>query len=256
MINNTKGSAILNALIVSLGISAIGMYLTQEAVNTIKALHVPRIKSLMAVVENQVRLNALLTSSYDCSSSLANQNARCVLSGEYINFQTLSRYPIPTCTPVQTAPLVCGVIVENSNIDQTTQIFTATVRYNGTDVSIRPVNISMRIPVELLQEDTFECPDTAPILKGFITNPNSDFRGKPNCAPIPSNLCPQGRYVTGIDVSTLQVQCGGSLGPPINCGGNLLTNLRYNQGFTANCSTARPNPFTFYTPVPEPMVTN
>lgn len=250
----SKGSALLNAIVVAGVVAAVSGIIMTQTKTTDESSRAPRIRSAMAVMQARVQALANQASSYKCDADSSGQltlaQAHCDIDHAiFDNLQT--NITGAKCTTSGG----CGVKVSSSkfNISGTDMVFTAVISYQGTEVPIAPVTVSMKIPTDILAtEKGFTCPLATPIFLGY--NPN----GSINCTKLPEDCTPpgpnihtQGRFIVSLDQKTLQPVCN-DLGTTVACpADSYLSNYKWNgAGFTITCAP-RNDPFVSmaYSPV-------
>lgn len=202
---------------------------------TYSSTRVSRIKAKQTIVEAQVRRRALQPEAYlDCNSD---NFSSCRVNPAY--FADLGNQNVAGAR-CDGAISACGVAVNNPQFTPATHLFTASISYSGSEVMVKPVAISMEIPVEVLQAPRFHCGEkdkAKPIFVGFKND-----TGEPICEGF--NACPVGQFVRGVDLSKRTLICQ-DLPRNISCGEqSMFTRLGW-QGHSVDydCSPLPDPPF-------------
>lgn len=234
LIFSEKGSALINAILVSTVVVVTSGALFQQSLETQRVNKYPRIKSTELMAETTVKTWALQPSSYeDCGTG----SSKCNIKENLIENK---RFVVKNaqCPPSQNP---CGFLVEDVSFDNASSLFRFFLRYEGTEISLKRKEILMKIPPESLHTDNFTCPSATPIFAGL----NDD--GTPNCRALPSQaLCPSGEYATSSDLGQLSVTCRAiTLNNPNCAGDQLVSSIQWNNGvFDVSCES-RTTAFTF-----------
>jgi hypothetical protein len=209
---NNRGSAMIASMLASvLVVGASAVAFRNYNINH-DSVRVARIKNLMNFVDLQVRRRALQPEGYvNCNSAVGTGN--CAVAVGF--FTDLDRnVPGAKCAG---GPNTCGVRVENTALDTVNRIFTARITYYGNDAKLKPIDVSIRVPTEILQSTNFTCPGDRPFFSGFLAS------GAPDCQPFltngtyQGNQCIAGHFVRRINVSARTVECS-PLPPVVQCG--------------------------------------
>ena len=162
------------------------------------SVRVARVKNMVTVVEAQLRRRALQPEAYvGCDSQHGLDN--CVINPAY--FSDLALRPV-TGAKCPTPGTPCGIRVTGVSLLKPAREFRATIAYDGGDANLKPVAVSIVVPVEVLQDENFNCgavDPTKPIFAGF------DANGKPDCQGF--NSCAAGQFISAIDVASHTVTC-------------------------------------------------
>ncbi len=235
-LKSNQGSALVTAMVATFVVGLVSVAIFQQTQVSEKQLRLPKIKSSMVLLETKVL----------AAVDHGNIIRACVgLPGCFeLNPSTLAemniKIPGAQCNPGETP---CGAVLENANYDSATRIFTGTLRYQGTELLVKPVSLTMQMSSESWLGASAQCPLASPLLAGF----NSD--GSPICRNLPPNCNPD-QYISMID--PMQLNAGGSalncqsLPSDVTCpAGQFIGNITWNGGggLAVTCITAV-NPFT------------
>ncbi|RZA07478.1 MAG: hypothetical protein EOP11_07585 [Proteobacteria bacterium] len=211
---NQRGSALMASLIASvLVVSAGGVAYKNFNVNH-DSVRVARIKSLMNLVEAQVRRRALQPESYVDCGTVTGAGTCSIRPGL---FDDLNDKNVSGAQCAGGQGVRCGVRVELPNLDRGLKRFSARVSYYGNEAKLRPIDVVIQVPTEVLQAEIFTCPNEAPFFLGFTP------AGAPDCQPFRDNptfqggACISGHFVKRINVSERTVECA-PLPPMVQCG--------------------------------------
>lgn len=244
-IRNQRG----DVMVIALSLTVISMLSSMFMMNYIRQVEaqskIPRIKSMMTATEAKVRELLLAPTSYiGCLSGDSGPTGRASCRLDNAKVDGLSRMlpyaPCPTNAP-------CGIRVSVVSFDPMLTLPSgalvsraiARVRYEGTDMSLHDIDITMDIPADILQDSgIFQCPDTAPKFLGFKSN------GQINCVGI-TGTAGMGQFVDSIDMTSL-VTTAFNLPALVSCPTDQYVNyVNWGLGGTAFSSTCTPRPDPF-----------
>ncbi len=236
-----RGQVLLSSIVFSAGVILASGFLLQQSYQSERTLRIPRIKSIMSSIEAKVRLASLQPQTFTCplTATATFNSSLCTLSTTFAELTEA----VPGC---QNAGPTCGVVVQNPVLAGTT--LTATVIYQGTELAIAPIQLSISVPPDVLQASDYNCASidpTKPLFAGF--NPD----GSLICKPLPSD-CPAGQYASGVSSTNLSLSCAALPTPANSCSlHQYMTSVNWAGGptFTVTCAP-RLNPFTFFTFTP------
>lgn len=217
---NQIGSAVLAGMLGSMLVagSAIVAYKNFNVTND--SLRVARVKSMIAVVEAQIRRRALQPEAYmGCTS---NGTIDCEINPAF--FSDLVSRPVVGAR-CATPGAGCGIQVSGISLVKATREFRAQISYAGKDARLKPTQVSIIVPVEILQEESFNCGALDPARPLFV---GFDAAGRPDCRGF--NACGPNQYVSGINVADHSVSCT-DLPASVACaGGELFDNFNWAGG--------------------------
>ena len=200
------------------------------------SVRVARVKSMMTVVEAQLRRRALQPEAYvGCDSE--NGLANCNINSAYFADLTLRPVTGARCASPGTG---CGIRVTNLALLKPSREFRALISYDGRDATLKPVAVSIVVPAEVLQDESFNCGaiDAAkPIFTGF------DASGKPICLGF--NGCAPSEFISAIDVANHTVTCSPLPANAACSGQQMFANFHWNGSGTVqtNCVGLADPPF-------------
>lgn len=201
-IRNERGDALALAMLmltISIIASLVMIEITRQVEVNSKR---PRAKSMMAATEAKVREALLSPISYSGCGAAGRAACNPISS----TFTSLSR-PIKGTSCPATKPS-CGIDVSIQSWTPslvlpgppavTVSRAIVRIRYEGTEFSLKDINVQMDIPTDVLQQaNIFMCPNTlAPKFIGF----NAD--GTLNCAPLPPDAG-IGQYIKDVNLANL-----------------------------------------------------
>ena len=204
IIHNQRGDAIVLALIVT-AMSLISSFVIMNYTRQVQASSKnPRVKSMMTSLEAKVRAELLRPSSYT-GCNAATGKATCQLIQSRIT--SFSR-PIPGAKCAALTPN-CGILVSVVNFSVTPaaggpSLARAQVQiaYQGQELALRPIDIVMDIPADILQtvdnRGIYKCPESAPKFNGFLPD------GRMDCVAF-VDRAPPGSFAGSINPATLAV---------------------------------------------------
>ena len=226
--DSSRGNALVGAL-VAVGISGI---VTMSAIGYNNAfIHTSRVayvRAAFSTLESNIRFMAMQPYAYDCGAQgtvntqlggLANCKFRTNAQHEtYFKPVESITFPGAQCEP---GVKDCGFSLKNLKLTPTptptglTGVFSATLSYDGKEISLAPSNITLTVPTDVLQSQTFDCATvdaTKPVFAGFDST-----TGAPICRGFAD--CPTGQYVKSLNFKNMTRVCG-SLAPEndkLNC---------------------------------------
>ncbi|MFN7824962.1 MAG: hypothetical protein ACK5P6_06345, partial [Pseudobdellovibrionaceae bacterium] len=243
-----RGSAIINALVVSLVIGGTSALILRQAEITEKSTRYPRIRQLMNNVEIRMRTLSLSPSAYLCTDPNVRNTSTCsIRTSLFEEFNTtIAGADCPgggTCgIRVLDQRLESGASTVNAA--QQSLWYVARLEYFGEEIGLRPREVRFEVPFEVLQADVIQCPAAMPIFAGF------DARGDMICRPL-SLDCPPGHYMSQVNPNNLQGTCV-SLGAPVSApGGQMISGVSWSGGVITPAMAARKAPLSYfnYTPI-------
>lgn len=242
LFRSQRGNTLILAIISTALVVSVGLIAAQLSTTTDSQLNKARVKSLMAYVEGRVRLAALQPAAYTgCNSSTG--TSQCRQNSSHPLWTSISSFRINNAK-CPAGINSCGIQLRGINFNSNNRTLTASIEYDGTDFSIRPITVSIAVPTEILQSETFTCPDPTPILQGFLAD------GRPNCQPLPSCNPAAGQYISSINPSNLAPRCSSVCGVQ-SCGtGKFISQYKWNGG--SSCSTSCADTLDPYTVWGEP----
>lgn len=195
-------------------------------------VRIARIKNLMNLVDAQVRRRAIQPESYiNCNST--GGVASCALDPTLFNDLNNKNVSGAKCGG---APgTACGVRVENAALNVGSRNFSARIVYHGSEANLKPIDVTIRVPTEVLQTSNFLCPGTTPFFAGFQANGAPDCQGFRNTATYQNGQCISGYFVSHVDISTRTVDCS-PMPANIQCG-----DQNAEKFFTINWVNGTPN---------------
>jgi hypothetical protein len=231
-----RGNAVLSSIVMAGLVAGAATVAYRNFSTTYSSTRVGRVKAKQTVVEAQVRRRALQPEAYlDCNSAGL---AACKVNQAYFSDLGNQNVAGARCDDKRA---VCGVTVRSLNFAPGTRTFSAEVAYAGSEANVKPVQVRLEIPLEVLQAPRFHCGEkdkTKPIFVGF-----RDGTGEPICEGF--NACPVGKFVKGVDVSKRTLICQ-DLPQNVACGEqSMFTRLGW-QGHSVDydCSPLPEPPFT------------
>ena len=258
---NARGSVILYGLILTGMIGAATITAGTYYEHFSHQARVTQIRSRMTSLESLIRSMAFQPYSYDCGTengglAISAINT-CTIRGKY--YDEVSKVVMPGSKCPDGTTGTCGFELDGPVLDtppnSAVGIFRATIHYRGTEISeLRPSDIRLEIPTELLKSAVFDCAratPTTPVLVGFKAD------GTPNCRgfrPIVNNApgnetapCPQGTYASQVQWNSLTFTCTNLATPDkvINCGpSQMIGEAHWTEGvLTAPCIYLPEAPF-------------
>lgn len=183
-----KGSALITGMIAALSVGVVSAIIMQQSQVTEKQTRLPRVKSSMLRIESQVREAVNHASSYLPCDPPAEQNCKQLDQQKFLNMK--ENIPGARCP----SSADCGVRIEAPVLSG--NIVTARVIYEGSEVSVAPIEIKAEIVNEDWREQSAVCPSSKPLLVGFHPD------GSPDCKVMPAD-CGPGKYVKRIDPMSL-----------------------------------------------------
>lgn len=233
-LTNENGGVLIQAIVATVVIGIAAMTIMQRSLEINRQLRAPRIKAAQGSVEFALRHLLLQPSIYGGCNSV--NTSSCTLNVGAGGPIARLFEAIPGCQGA--TPATCGVGVTTPAFDGTSRTFTGFISYNGTEISIKPTQISIVIPPEILQDAAVTCTGDTPFLRGFLPSGAPDCRGFPSCAP--------GEFLKGFSLTTLQPECQQMPSTPVACAtGQYISTLTWSAAgaFVATC-TNRPAPST------------
>lgn len=212
LINNDRGAMLIQALI-AIAVSALVVLGATTSADLVRSqARRTRLRSTMAVFERNIRERLAQPFSFvNCVS--ATGPSSCDVDWNYLAAVAgaeslvppgktnalvfrfpLSYAPCPAETPGCGLALIDAQFIATS---ATQPVFRATLVYEGTDISIKPISIQMRLWKELVQEDVFQC--SAGFFAGF------DASGRPMCYQ--PAACSGWTMATSIDSALNATEC-------------------------------------------------
>jgi hypothetical protein len=190
------GNIMLTAMIVAAMVVVGATSAYHRFGDTKDSFRTSRIKSLMTVLEAQVRNRARQPEAYTgCVAGAGcetNPNFFADIQHEIISGAV--------CPPGQPQ---CGIVLTLKPFQASTFTFQAVISYEGKEIKPKPLSVSVVVPLEVLQADVFSCgllnPDL-PVFTGFTR-----LSGQPICKGF--NSCGAGQFVSGVNVSTRTLKC-------------------------------------------------
>jgi hypothetical protein len=205
-----RGDALLMSLIVAVIVALMGAAATSLIKYRNQSLRYSRIRAIMNQVDLRVR-RAVESSPASggavlCTAPVAGAAPACTLNANSIAFR---RSPVlgAVCTTAG-----CGVVVKNPALTGT--VFTARIEYEGREISVKSLSISVdlahHLPVFL------SCPDSQPLFKKIVKSGEPGTAGSLVCAPAPGPMsCGTGQYLKRVK-GGLIAECA-SLPANISC---------------------------------------
>lgn len=197
----------IGSMLLGFGVAAVSAFILWESQNADKNLRNLRVRATMAEVDARIKLAALSTENYNCSTSATTTTAAtCNLVITNADFQeTIAGAKCP-------ATGFCGISVDPLNFISATATnpphITTKISYTGTEISLAPIAVDIEVPLELIQNGIVNCTTLTagarPIFHGF----NKD--GSIICQALPTG-CGAGEYVKSVDPVTLKITCGSFL---------------------------------------------
>jgi hypothetical protein len=236
ILNSSLGNAVLSSIVMAGLVAGAATVAYRNFSTTYSSTRVGRVKAKQTVVEAQVRRRALQPEAYlDCNSPGI---ASCKVNPAY--FSDLGNQSVAGAR-CDDRSAICGVTVRSLNFTPSTRIFSAEVAYGGREANVKPTQVRLEIPFEVLQSPKFNCGDkdkTKPIFVGF-----REGTGEPICEGF--NSCPIGQFVKGVDVSKRTLICQ-DLPRNIACGEqSMFTHLGWvGHAVDYDCSPLPDPPFT------------
>jgi hypothetical protein len=198
ILKGSWGNAVLSSMVMAGIVAGAATVAYRNFNGTYSSTRVGRIKAKQSIVEAQVRRRALQPEAYlDCSTAGI---SACRVNEAYFSDLASQNVTGARCDDKTAA---CGVAARNFAFSPATRLFTADVAYSGAEVNLKPMRVSLEIPLEVLQAPKFHCGEkdkTKPIFVGF-----RDGTGEPICEGF--NACPIGQFVKGVDVSKRTLIC-------------------------------------------------
>ncbi|MEZ0391620.1 MAG: hypothetical protein ACAH59_05355 [Pseudobdellovibrionaceae bacterium] len=247
---NSKGQALLTAIVLTLGVGLISGYLMQKSQQTDVLLKAPRIRSSFIAAQAKLRLLSMQPTTFR-TTGCPGGVAICLRNNLKDDIEIL----IPGAECELTPPQLCGVKVGmpgNLSLVQigSTNHIMGTLIYDGIDFPFEPINIDILVPNDTLQVTATDCftlnPDQ-PVFAGM--NPDNT----PNCQPLPAgNNCSglgglsagPGQYVVSVDPLTLKLTCA-NLPTTLGCEADeYMTDLRWGSSGLEVVCVPRPSPLT------------
>lgn len=227
-LRSQRGNTLILALISTALVVGVGLLAAQLSATADTQLRKARVRSLMTYIESRVRLAALQPASYTgCNSTTG--SSQCLQNSSHPIWTNISSFRI-NGAKCPTGVKFCGIQLRGVNFNSNSRTLTARIEYDGIDFSMRPINISIDVPTEILQSDTFSCPDSAPILQGFSPD------GRPNCLSLPSCNPGAGEYISSINPSNLSPRCS-KVCETQSCGiGKFISKYTWNGGSSCSIS--------------------
>lgn len=238
MIADERGNVLLFSLIGVGSLVGLALFIASSSQVSEKARYVARVKALQTLTELRLKTAAMQPAFYSgCNSSSGSSSCQVVPSK--LDPFRVTRVPGAKCAAGVTS---CGIVLENAAFNSSTRIFTATLRYNGTQTGLAPVNVRVEVPEDLLQAQNYDCGAMnaeAPVFAGF------DSAGKPICRGLPA--CGDGQFITGIHPTTLVPICK-SIPTSAGCSSSqFIGSLTWNGGSNLQVTcTDRKDPFTLW----------
>jgi hypothetical protein len=199
--------------------------------DTKESFRAARIKSLMSVLEAQVRNRARQPEAY---TGCANGSG-CAVNPNFfadIQHQVISG---AACPPEQAK---CGILLSLQPFQAATSTFQAAISYEGKETKPKPLSLSINVPLEVLQADVFRCGllnPNLPVFTGFTAS-----TGAPICKGF--NTCGAGQFASGVNVSSRTLKCK-SLPSALRCSmPQMVSSLGWSgDALSVGCSD-RPDP--------------
>lgn len=262
---NDRGSVVMWGLILSgmIGATTIAAHTYFE--NFSRQARTTQIRSRLTSLEALVRTMAFQPYSYKCGSDngadQVSDISSCTINPDYYLDVAEVLMPGAECPPGVKA---CGFKLSSSGSavrptltvmpGNPVGVFDATITYEGREAVMRPSEIRLEIPTELLQSSQFDCMlanPNKPVLTGF------DANGKPNCrgfSPVVNGVprgetqpCPKGSYATQVNWASLTIICSNLDGADkvVGCPQDqALTQVRWADGrITSQCDLLPAAPF-------------
>jgi hypothetical protein len=238
-------------LVVSIVLVAAGVITTLLMIDnsglTKKQTRGPRIRSGMANMETKLRSLMLQPTTYVCPTP--GQIDNCTIVDYPAKVRSLDHIvPGALCEP----PAVCAPILGIVLVSQTdplqpaqwnpaTRTLTGQIRYTGTDLNLRPRNVTIIIPADVLNP-VVQCPPATPLFQGFRSD---GFR---ECTSVPptNGACAPGEFISNINTETYAITCT-PLPAPVTCAANeYITGMSWpgNASPVALTCVPRVNPLT------------
>lgn len=242
ILNNQKGSMLVNALAVSIIVAVVSGVILQQSLTSLKTLRLPRIKSAMSAVEGSIRHIAMQPGSYsNCDTPAGAGFSSC--SFDLTQLASLKE-TIPGCDG---AP-GCGIFVASvagpdAGFDGTTKTLFTTISYEGAEISVKSKVVTIVVPDEILQQNTILCPDATPIFQGF--NPSGTKKCRALDTGKPNGCNTAGTYMAGFNVDTMNYVCQTISSAGVSCGGMIQNVSFVGSAFNYTC-TGRTAPTTIW----------
>ena len=261
-----KGNAFIGAMVAA-GVVAVAALGTQQYyLNFVQQSRATQIRSLMTAHESIIRIMAMQPYIYRCgleAGGLALSNfSSCILDKSHFDALNFTAVPGSHCDTEN-----CGIHLTIDETQVTSGRFQAVLDYNGTDAFLRPIEINIAIPLEILQSSVFSCQDANPNTPAFV-----GFRadGMPECRGFTNMPCGPGTYIDSVDFRGLSVSCRNlrTADKSIGCGyGQMISGLNWQNGNASASCAALPvaplvgggvtwtdtQPIPAPTPVPTPI---
>ena len=260
-LKNTNGSAVISALMSVLAVTGLAYLVMELSGIASQRILVMRTKSIMAIVEHSVRMLAMQPQNYTGCTATGASSCVFAATTAFSGFDVAVvedgiygvRVPGAIC---DVGEPYCGVVIEAippTVLDPTDPggfglvpkitggtteyFFRARIRYTGSNFRLRPLDINLEVPVEILQTDNFNCPMSRPIFGGFQN-------GSPICRTL-SPACPAGQYIQIVNNRTLATTCA-TIPTSARCTNNSSFITRFTWDGAANMTvqcSARRNPY-------------
>ena len=236
----SRGQALLGALaaVAVSGLVGAGMVANYSAF--IQQSRRAYIQSAMTNLDNKIRFMAMQPYAYKCGTGgdLTGIEGCAVNPDYFTHVKHVAMTGAPCASGITQNS--CGFALEiaalrSATIDgQATKLFSYQLKYEGTDVSLRPLGYDpaqttgMPIPTEILQAQRFDCAlidANKPVFTGF------DPDGKPRCRGF--EPCAPGEYVRGVNLKTLKLDCVAPTGTMLDCSGpnqSKIMSVAWNDG--------------------------
>jgi hypothetical protein len=258
VIKNSRGNALLNAIIVAGIVAGIAGIVMTQTQTTNQASRAPRIRAAMAVMQSRVQALANQYTSYTCTTTMDTSLANCSVNAAAFwgPDNQLMRDPVVGAVCPASTPN-CGVHLTTVKFSSSSMLFTAQIVYEGTEVPIAPINISMKIPTDILaSEMQYVCPLSKPIFQGYDSNGGIECNAFPQTCSNGLSLTTQGVYIAKLDPKSLAPVCNQlGDGTTTKCSSaEYLSSYSWATGSFSSICAPRPNPFTAY-PYTQPAPT-
>ena len=244
---NSRGNALLNAIVIAGIVAAISGVIMTQTKTTDESSRAPRIRAAMSVMQAKVQALANQYTSYTCGvPNKTTGITTCDFKSGLLNGLQQIITGAKCAGGGQCGVIVTAIPPGGKYFDPVSVTFSAQISYQGTEVAIAPIQLQYKIPTEVLaQQQGYLCPDLNPIFQGYRPD------GSMNCQPLPVNcnlpagatLNKQGTFIVSVVDGTLVPNCN-NLGALISCPANqYLSNYSWSGTAFGSACAPRTDPF-------------
>lgn len=266
---NKSGLALLQALMLTAFVGVAAGFIMSQSRLTDKTLLIPRIRSDMLFAESAFRNLAYMNGTYSSPFGAATATVNAASVNPWLaRFESVLNYLCtpPTICKIEFQPSAPAAVGDKFQYDALSRTISTKIVYTGSNITVRPINISIIVPDHILTGAPFTCAGqpgglATPFFRGFDgTNGNPVCTGWATYSVADGARCPDGEIMTTVGNTTMQITCTPLIAvPATTCAANqYISDINWPvlSGGVMNYSCVnRPSAFTYFgfTPVKIPF---